>query len=29
VADDLIAADVAPVREIFLNYLNSSKKRVG
>jgi hypothetical protein len=29
VADDLIAADVEPVREIFMSYLNTSKKRVG
>jgi Family of unknown function (DUF6074) len=29
VADDLIAADVEPVREIFLNYLSASNKRVG
>jgi hypothetical protein len=29
VSDDLIAADVAPVREIFLNYLSASNKRVG
>jgi hypothetical protein len=29
VADNLIAADVEPVREIFLNYLSASKQRVG
>ena len=29
VAPDLIAADVEPVREIFLNYLSASNKRVG